>query len=176
MSDWDDVLRIARTSDQMLNAMRSKKPFLRKHRLFQHDIWYDLRGEVDEIPGLGVVFSTSAGLRAGVQIPPPGYPFSHLILLPQFFRESWNMTLYESQSLVHHEIAHILLGHEQDVEFYGNFTRMTSEYFNHPYEIEAFMHQSLAALAMKPDIGQYSWTSGPMTEMEILGGNASDFV
>jgi hypothetical protein len=35
---------------------------LRKHRIFNHTTLYDLRGKVDEIPRLGVIFTTNGGL------------------------------------------------------------------------------------------------------------------
>lgn len=173
MSDWNDVLRISRASDQLLEAISSQRPVHRRHRILRHDTWYDLRGCVDEIPRLGVVFSTSVGLAGGVMIPPRDTGFSHLILLPQFFRHDWNLRIIETQTLLHHELAHILLDHD---EAHYAVKRYTAEYFNHPAEIDAFFHQAVASIVSYAEDGQFSWTSGPKEPSHFLHDEASDFV
>lgn len=171
MSDWDDVLRISRASDQLLEAISAKRPMLRKHRVFHHVTLYDLRGTVDEIPGLGVIFTTKVGLSGGVICVPNVEGFSHFIALPQFFRHDWNMRIVETQTLLHHELAHIILGHrEYDVKKY------TAEYFNHPAELDAFMHQAVAGVVSYAENGQFSWTSGPRNPDEFLPEDVNEFV
>jgi hypothetical protein len=171
MSDWDDVLRISRASDQLLEAISGQRPVLRKHRIFNHTTLYDLRGKVDEIPRLGVIFTTKVGLAGGVIYVPNEEGFSHLIALPQFFRHDWNVRIVETQTLLHHELAHIILGHrEYDAKKY------TPEYFNHPAELDAFMHQAVAAVVSYAEDGQFSWTSGPRKPEEFLPDEADEFV
>ena len=173
MSDWDDVLRISRASDQLLEAISSRRPIHRRHRVFRHDTWYDLRGCVDEIPRLGIVFSTNVGLAGGVMIPPKETGFTHLIMLPQFFRHEWNVRIVETQTLLHHELAHILLGHD---DAHYAVKKYTPDYFNHPAEMDAFFHQAVAGVVSYAEDGQFSWTSGPKSPGDFLSGNASDFV
>jgi hypothetical protein len=171
MSDWDDVLRISRASDQLLEAISVQRPILRTHRIFHHATVYDLRGKVDDIPGLGVIFTTRVGLAGGVIYLPTLDGFSHFIALPQLFRHDWNVRIIETQTLLHHELAHIILGHpEYDVKKY------TSEYFNHPSELDAFMHQAVVAVVSYAENGQFSWTSGPRNPEEFISDEVDQFV
>lgn len=177
MIEWSDVLRIARASDQLRAAMLSREPLMRQRRIVPSHTWYDLRGEIDEIPGLMLVFSTSMGLRPGMNVLEPGGGATHVLRLPQFFFDGLNRMLVGSQSFIHHELAHILLGHAEDPDFADKFDfDMTRDYFNHPYEIEAFTHQAVAGLALRPKLDQRSWTSGPYSAQQMLGGNVEQFV
>lgn len=174
MSEYEisDVLRIARASDQIAAAIVDMKPALRRHGVFKHQTWYDMRGVVDDIPRLAIVFTTSVGLSAGVQIPPPETGLSHILLLPQLFRHDWNVRFIMTQAVVQHELAHILLDHDYA---HGLLKPKTAEYFNHPTEIDAYMHEAIARLASYGPSQQFSWTSGPLTPQELLGDNSSDF-
>jgi hypothetical protein len=174
MSDWNDVLRISRASDQLLRAIAVQRPILRRHRILSHITLYDLRGKVDEIPGLGVTFTTKVGLAGGVVYVNDPNSFSHLIALPQFFRHDWNLRLVETHTLLHHELAHIILGHrESDVK---GIKPYSLEYFNHPAELDAFMHQAVAGVVSYSEEGQFSWTSGPRPCEHFLPVNEDDFV
>jgi hypothetical protein len=170
---FDDVMRIAHASDQIADAIVNMKPAHRQHGIVKHNTWYDMRGIVDDIPGLGIVFTTSVGLTAGIQIPPKETGFTHLLLLPQFFRHEWNVRIVQTQAVLQHELAHIIVGDFEDA--YGKLKPYTDEYFNHPAEITAYTHEAIACIASYGPSNQFSWTSGPTSPRDLLGNDASYF-
>jgi hypothetical protein len=93
-------------------------------------------------------------------------------MLPQLFRNSWNMKIVETQVLVQHELAHIVMGHRE----IAHLARPgTPAYYNLDEEIDAYLQTALAAIPVY-ERSQFSWTSGPATVAELLGTEEDVFV
>lgn len=141
MGDYEDHLAIMGAVDQVLEALPGIAPRkFWKNRRRVH--FYDLRGKVDAMPRLGIacMFPLS---RFAVSKQDARSPFGPVILCPSLPAAWFDRTVIRSQTGLHHEVAHVLLGHELDPGYAMN----GPAYFNHPYEQAAFLHQALAAAA-----------------------------
>jgi hypothetical protein len=167
-SEWDTALTIQRAVHEIREAMLTSKPFRRRDGLAIVDV-HDLRGMVIDVPGLAVVMSTAVGLRAGVAPQPPGSAFRYCMVVPNLLLKSLNDGYIQSQSVIHHEITHILHG---DAE-YGMPPppRRGTAYFNHPPEICAFTQQALGRMAQGKN---FRWDNED--GHDALGASDAEFV
>ena len=165
-SDWNNALRIGKIADEICEAVEHVVPHRRLQNLVLLDL-YDLRGQVEELPALAVVCTTST-LRFGMARQPTASRFSHVILVPNFLLRALNKLLIQSQTLLHHEVAHILLGHEDGPDYSG---QKSPAYFNHPAELDAYFHQGISALARSD--GYLSWNK--TDPQNILGDDPQKF-
>ena len=162
MSDWNDAIRISKTVNQIRTAFSETRPvkkWLQGKLVHIHDI----RGRVDGLPGLGLVFATSMRMNFGVALQPGGSPFSHVLIAPNLVFDKLNEAVVESQSGMHHEVAHLLLHELPNSDYVG---RIGKEYFRQPVEVDAYLHQALGGhlLSIERDLASkdsdmLDWTS-----------------
>jgi hypothetical protein len=142
-ADYLMAQRVDAVATAIIDLIPSMRPLI-KWKGAQRISFYDLRGKIQDIPDLVVMFVFPLA-RAGV-VPRQivgGRPIL-LLRLPGLWLKSFDDAVVRSQTSLHHEIAHVLLSHlEQDD---GNTQRPNkgADYFNLPEEIDAFLHQAIA--------------------------------
>jgi len=110
----------------------------------------------------------STSIRGAGTAPETSSSSSHLIGFSTSFLASRNLAFIKSSTFLHHEVAHIALTHEIGNDYKR---KISPEYFNHPVEIDAYLHQGLAELARKA--GYQSWAQ--VNSPDILGDDQEKF-
>jgi hypothetical protein len=184
-TDWEMALRIGKAADQVMDGMRASAPKKAMWGLSLVQMW-DLTGQVEELPDLGIVCTTTVGFPGSRYLSYVGMNVMGggagtltddgkdrtVIVFPNMLRASANRRQIEAEGFLHHELAHFLYRHEPDdaYEVAKNARKVAEAYFNHPMEVDAYFHQGLAALVRSR--GGRSWAD---CDLEASLGGKEDF-
>lgn len=168
-NDWDINCLIEQSASEIGKAAQLMSP-MRGFSCGHYIAYYDLRGKVSAIDNLLFCFRLQGSLRVGLVTPKEDTLNCYIIVFPHMIFPSLNKKNLRVQTGLHHELAHILLKHNDRENYVG---KISPAYFNQSIEMDAFFFQTLADLSFCMPKGKAPHFG---RARDVLGASQSEFV